>query len=309
MINYFIRRFIQTLFVLLGASFIIFIFVHISPGDPVKMILGDNYNEEVGSVLRSQLGLDRPLMTQFTDWLGRVVKGDFGRSYFTKELVWDMIVDRLPYTAGLATFGILLAILLAIPLGVLSAVKSFTIFDNLARVIAILGMSMPIFWVGLLLLILFSLKLGILPSTGSVENYGLKALILPSVALGLSTAALVTRMTRSSLLEVLGQDYVRTARSKGLAERCVLYTHALKNAILPVITVVGLQFGSLLGGAVVTETVFSVPGLGRLLVQAIFWRDYPLIQGCVLVITVFFVVINFLVDTLYAVIDPRISLN
>jgi len=307
--TYIVRRLAQCLLVLVAVSFLVFLFVHLSPGDPVKIILGDTYDEAVAQNLRHELGLDRPLLVQYGHWLGRVVTGDFGRSFFSKEPVSDMIADRLPYTALLATFGIVIAILVAVPLGVISAVRRDTVFDNVARVGAILGISMPIFWIGLLMLLFFCLKLGLLPPTGSVQEYGLKALLLPSLALGLSTAALVTRMTRSSLLEVLGQDYVRTARSKGLPERAVLYRHALKNAVLPVITVVGMEFGSLLGGAVVTETIFSVPGLGRLLVQSIFWRDYPLVQGCILVITTGFVLINFLVDILSAVLDPRINLS
>ena len=306
MLRYLVKRFLQCLLVLVGVSVLVFLLVRLSPGDPVKLMLGDNYDEEVAEVMRHKMHLDEPLPAQYGHWMRNVIRGDLGESYFSGEPVADMIASRMPSTMILSVMGILIAIVVAIPLGMVSAVRRGSVLDSVCRVVSMLGISMPVFWLGLILLLVFCLKLRWLPATGSLEEYGFKAFLMPSIVLGLSTAALVTRMTRSSVLEVLGQDYVRTARAKGLPGRVVLYKHALKNAILPVITVIGMEFGSLLGGAVVTETVFSIPGIGRLLVQSIFWRDYPLVQGNILVITVAFALVNFTVDLLYATLDPRI---
>jgi peptide/nickel transport system permease protein len=256
--------------------------------------------------LRHQLGLDQSIPVQYVLWLGRVVTGDLGRALFSREPVLDLIISRLPTTVALSLGSMFVALVIALPAGILSAARKDTLVDNVSRLVAIVGVSIPVFWLGLIMLIIFAANLHWFPLGGTFQEYGWIAMVLPSIALGSGLAALITRMIRSNLLEVLGEDYVRTARAKGLHEAVVLSRHALTNALIPVITVIGLQFGTLLGGAVLTETVFNLPGLGRLLVESINRRDYPIIQGCVLVISFFFVAANLAVDLAYAIIDPRI---
>jgi peptide/nickel transport system permease protein len=304
--------------VLLGISVVVFGFIHLIPGDPVLIILGDEYTEETAQQLRHVLGLDRPIHVQYFAWVGRVLRGDLGRGIFpfsgmktggSGYPVMVQIRAKLPTTVLLTVGAMVIAVTIALPLGVITAVRKDSFLDSIIRTISVLGVSMPVFWQGLLLIFLFAINLHWFPSGGSIRDMGLKVMVLPWIALGVSQAALVTRMTRSTMLEVLGEDYIRTARAKGLKEAVVYYRHALRNALVPVVTVVGLQFGRLLGGAVLTETVFNLPGLGRLLVQSVYRRDYPVIQGCVLVIAFFFVFANLLVDILYALLDPRVSLE
>jgi peptide/nickel transport system permease protein len=305
--RYIARRLILLFPVVFGISLLVFMVVHLAPGDPIKLKLGSNYEAEVADVYREKYGLDKPVPVQYVTWLGRVVRGDFGVSFFTNEPVLKMIADRAPITIMLAVGTMLVALIIAIPLGILAAVHRNSWFDNVSRVLSMLGVSLPVFWLGLILIIIFALWIPIFPPGGTVDEYGLKAIVLPSITLGVAFAALITRMMRSTMIDVLGEDYVRTARAKGLTERMVQYRHAFKNAFIPVLTVVGLQFGTILGGAVLTETIFNLPGLGRLLVDSVTRRDFPVIQGGVLFISLIFVMANLLVDVLYGVLDPRIT--
>jgi peptide/nickel transport system permease protein len=316
--RYILRRLFMLVPVFLGISIVVFGFIHLIPGDPVVTILGDEYTEETAEQLRHVLGLDKPIYVQYFAWLGQALSGNLGRSIFPfggikggggRDPVLGLILARLPTTVVLAAGSLLVSVITSLPLGVITAARKGSFLDSITRVISVLGVSMPVFWQGLLLILLFALVLRWLPPGGSIRDMGLKVMILPWITLGVSQAALVTRMTRSTMLEVLGEDYIRTARAKGLKEASVYYRHALRNALIPVVTVVGLQFGRLLGGAVLTESVFNLPGLGRLLVESVYRRDYPVIQGCVLVIALFFVLANLLVDTLYAFLDPRVSLE
>ncbi len=306
MARYIGRRFVLMLPVLLGITVLVFTMIHFAPGDPIFMMLGREYNEEVAADLRAKLGLDKPVYVQYVLWLGRILRGDFGRSFFNAEQALPLVLNRLLTTITLTITSMIVAIGIAVPLGVLSAVRKDTWIDNASRVAAIIAVSMPVFWFGLLLLVAFSLYLGWFPAGGSTGEHGLKALVLPAITLGTGFTALIIRMVRSSMVETLAEDYVRTARSKGLEETVVYYRHALKNALLPVVTIVGMQFGFLLSGAVVTETVFTIPGMGRLFLESLLRRDYPVIQACILVTTVGFVLTNLLVDILYAFFDPRI---
>jgi len=318
MSKYILRRLLMLIPVLLGISIVVFAFIHLIPGDPVVTILGSEYTEETAEQLRHVLGLDRPLYIQYLNWLGRALRGSLGRSIFPFGMitqagggdpVLELILARLPTTIVLTVGAMVISVIIALPLGVITAARRDSLLDNFTRAISVTGVSMPIFWLGLLLILVFSLKLRWLPPGGSIGDAGLKVMILPWFALGVAEAALVTRMTRSTLLEILGEDYIRTARAKGLRESIVYYRHALRNALIPVVTVVGLQFGRLLGGAVLTETIFNLPGLGRLLIDSVHSRDYPVIQGCVLFIAFFFVFANLAVDILYAFLDPRVSLK
>ena len=316
--RYILRRLFMLIPVLLGISIVVFGFIHLIPGDPVVTILGDDYTDKTAQQLRQVLGLDRPIYVQYFAWFGQVLRGNLGESIFPfggmkkaggKDPVLELILARLPTTALLAAGALLVSAITALPLGVITAARKDSLLDNIIRPVSVLGISMPIFWLGLLFILVFALKLHWLPPGGSLGDEGLKVMILPCIALGVYEAGLVTRMTRSTMLEVLGEDYIRTARAKGLREATVYYRHALRNALIPVVTVVGLQFGGLLGGAVLTETVFNLPGLGRLLVESVYRRDYPVIQGCVLFITIFSVFANLVVDILYAFLDPRVSLE
>ncbi len=307
--KYILRRFLTLIPVLLGITLVVFLIIHYAPGDPVANMLGETYfDEEQYKQIRHELGFDRPVLIQYFSWLGRVLRGDLGKSLIRKRPVIELILERFPNTAMLALLGVFFALLIAIPIGIVTAVYQDTWIDNIGRIASLLGVSMPAFWRGLMLMLVFAYYIRIFPSGGSINEKGPIALVLPAISLGISLAAIVMRMTRASMLEVLRQDYIRTARAKGLAEASVLFKHSLKNALIPVVTVVGLQIGYLMGtGAILTETVFRWPGIGRLVVQAINERDVPLIQGLILFIACLFVLSNLLVDVLYSYLDPRIE--
>jgi len=306
-LRYIARRLVMVVPVVIGVTVVVFTLIRLAPGDPVQAMLGENPDPQVAVLLRRDLGLDQPLPVQYGIWLARTLRGDLGRSLFTREYVTTLIFDRAPTTISLAGLSMLVAIGIGVPAGVLAATRKDSWSDNLSRLLAMLGVSMPVFWLGLILIIVFALNLRLLPAGGSLDQNGPSALVLPAVALGASFAALIMRLTRSAMLEVLVQDYVRTARAKGLHEYTVNYRHALKAALIPVITVIGFQTGTLLGGAVLTETIFALPGLGRLLTSSINARDYPVILGSVLAVALVFVFVNLVVDVLYALLDPRIK--
>lgn len=297
-----LSRLVSAVIVVLGVSCLVFFLIHLIPGDPVEVMLGESARVEERQALRRELGLDLPLLQQFTNYYSDLLRLDFGRSLFTKRPIAQTIWERLPATIELSIVAIFISILIAIPLGVLSAVKRNTAWDQGALFFSLFGISIPNFWLGPMLILLFSIYLAWFPVSG-YEQPG--AIILPALTLGTGLAAILSRMTRSTLLEVLNEDYIRTARAKGLPEWRVLFTHALRNAMLPLITILGLQFGALLGGAVITEAVFSWPGIGSLLVDSILKRDYPMVQACVLLISVIYVGVNTCTDILYMYIDPR----
>ncbi len=305
--TYVLRRLGLMVFIMLGVSVITFSMMHLVPGDPAEVIAMERYGEEITAEtiehVRRELGLDQPIYVQYSRWLSNVLHGDLGYSHRTDRPVLDEILTRLPATIQLALAGMLVSLIIAIPVGTISATRQYSAADNISMFGALLGVSMPNFWLGLLLIMFFSVHLGWLPvfGRGSIEH-----LILPAVTLGTGMAAITTRLIRSSILEVLGQDYIRTARAKGLKEKVVIYKHTLKNAMIPVVTIVGLQFASLLEGAVIVEVIFAWPGIGRLLVDSIFARDFMLIQGCILFIAAMFVLVNLLVDISYAYLDPKI---
>jgi peptide/nickel transport system permease protein len=289
--------------VALGISTLVFFLIHLIPGDPVEIMLGEGAQEANIAELRHQMGLDRPIGIQYADFLRGLIRGDLGRSIKTREPVGAMIRSRFPATFQLTLFSMLIAVLVAVPLGVLAAVRQYSTLDYSSMLLALLGISMPNFWLGPLLIIFFSVKLGWFPVSGMG---GLSHMILPAVTLGTAMAALLARMTRSSMLEEIRSEYVKTARARGLSEAQVIFKHTLKNAMIPVITVIGLQFGSLLTGAIITETIFSWPGIGRLLITSINTRDYPVVQGCILFIAFSYLIVNFAVDIIYSYLDPRI---
>ena len=295
----------DTLVVLLGVACLVFLILHLVPGDPVDVMLGESARPADKAALRTDLGLDRPLGAQLLDYLGGLLRGDLGDSLQRHRPVAALLAERLPATVQLALAALGLALALALPLGMLAAHHRGRWPDRAATGVALLGLSIPNFWLGPLLILLFSLALGLTPVSGDQAP---GSLILPALTLGASLAAVTTRMVRSTLLEVLGQDYVRTARAKGLSAPAVLWRHALPNAALPVLTLLGLQLGALLAGAVITEVVFSWPGIGSLLVEAIRARDYPLVQGCVLFIAVAYETVNALTEGLYGLLDPRVRL-
>jgi len=300
---YILRRLALAVPTLVGVTVVVFALIRLVPGDPARLVLGLQASEEEVQRLRVQLGLDQPLPVQYARFLGRLVQGDLGRSVVTGEPVTREIAARLPATVQLAVASTLLATVAGMAAGVISATRQYSWVDYLVMTVALFGISLPVFWLGLMLMLLFSVHLRWLPAGG----YGTPAhLVLPTITLAAFSVAIIARMTRSSLLEVLHQDYVRTAWAKGLGARAVVLRHALKNALIPVVTVIGLQFGGLLGGAILTETVFAWPGMGRLLVGAIVARDYPVVQGAVLVFAALFTLVNLAVDVLYAYVDPRI---
>lgn len=301
--QYIVRRLLIMIPVLLGVSLIIFTMVRVIPGDPAIIMAGPHANKEQIEQIRAQLGLDRSPVTQYLSFLGNLFQGDLGNSTRTGLPVTKEIMARLPNTVLLALTAIILASLVGMLTGIIAGVKQNSIFDHLSMMIALFGLSMPVFWLGLMLMLLFSIQLGWLPAVGADTP---KHLILPAITLAANSTAIIARMTRSSMLEVIRLDYIRTARAKGLTEKLVIWRHALKNALIPVVTVIGLQTGTLLGGAVLTEIVFAWPGIGRLLVEAILARDYPVVQGVVLLVATMFIIINLIVDILYSYLDPRI---
>jgi peptide/nickel transport system permease protein len=313
MIPYLARRFVLALLALFGVVVLVFVLVRLVPGDVVTNLIGleGNITTERMQELRRLFGIDLPIHVQFGQWFGALLTGDLGTSLRNGRPIATDIALRFPVTLQLAVMGLVVALSIAIPLGVIAATRRGTAADYLASLFALIGLAAPNFWLAILLILLFSLQLRWLPPTGYVlfnENPlgNLRHMILPSVALGLSLAAATARITRSTLLEVLGLDYVRTARAKGVSERVVIYRHAMRNALIPIVTVVGLQVGALLGGAVIIEEIFGLPGVGRFALEGINLRDYPVVQGAVLVVSAAFVFVNLAVDLLYASIDPRV---
>jgi len=305
MIKYILRRILFFIPVLIGVIFIVFTLLHITPGDPAKMLLGQGATPETVTQLRHEMGLDQPFFVQFFLYLKNMIfHQDIGTSYTTKMPVLVSIISCMPYTIKLALCAIIVGMVFGIPIGIISAVKQYSIFDSVSMVLALVGLSMPVFWLGLLLIILFSVQLGWLPASG-LDSF--KAMILPSIALGAQSVAIFARMTRSSMLEVVRQDYIQTVRAKGQKEIAIIFNHTLRNSLIPIVTIIGLQFGTLLGGALLTESVFSIPGIGRLMVDSIKSRDYPVVQGGVLLIAISFSVVNLIVDIIYGFVDPRIK--
>jgi len=304
--EYIKRRLFTLIPVVLGVVTGVFLIIHLVPGDPVVLMLGQNAQPADIEALRTQLGLNDPLYVQYFKFWSKILSGNLGISIYYREPVISLIVQRLPATALLAVCALILSLIVAFPLGILSALYQRKWPDYFSLGFSILGISMPVFWLGPLLIILFSIYLGLLPVAG-LSSW--KHLILPSLTLGFGMAAITTRMIRSSMIEVLNKEYIQTAYAKGLNRFQVIVKHALKNVMIPVITIVGLQLGALLGGAIITEVVFSYPGIGRLLILAILRRDYPLVQGSILIIALLYLLINLVADLLYASIDPRVRLK
>jgi peptide/nickel transport system permease protein len=311
MYGYLLRRLLGTIPVMLVVAVFIFLMLRLTPSDPAAIIAGDNATSEQVAQIRGQLGLDRPMIEQFFIWSGKVLTGDFGESFFFRKSVASLIGERIEPTLSLALFTMVLAVLIAVPLGVLAAHRHGSWIDRIVMGFSVLGFSMPSFVVGYLLIYLFAVWLNWLPVQGYQrisEGLGgwVQGLILPSLTLSVIFVALIARMTRTSMLEVLSEDYIRTARAKGQSERKVLFRHALRNAAVPIVTVIGLSVALLIGGVIVTESVFTIPGLGRLTVDAVLARDYPTIQAVILLFSFVYVMINLTVDMLYTVLDPRI---
>ncbi len=304
MIKFILKRLISLIPVLIGVTMIVFFIMSLAPGDPVSIILGEQATNEAKEKLREEMGLNDPVIVQYGRYMFKLATGDMGNSYKTKNAVSEEIWARFPNTMRLAVTAIVISICLAIPLGVVAAVKQNTWVDGVSMFVALLGVSMPVFWLGLLLVLFFSLQLGWFPVSGSE---GWKSLVLPATALGFLNMASIARITRSSMLETIRQDYIRTVRAKGISQGVVIRKHALKNALIPTITVTGIRIGELLGGSVLTETVFAWPGIGRLLIASIQGRDIPMVLGCVIVFSVCFSIVNLIVDILYGFIDPRIK--
>jgi peptide/nickel transport system permease protein len=301
---YVIRRLMWTVPVLIGITFTIHTILSLTPGDPVRIMLGETATDRQIAAVRRELGLDRPFLARYGLYIANLLQGDLGRSYRNHREVSKEIADALPATAKLATAALLAILVAGIPMGLMSAVHRGTWIDAFFSAFALVGLSMPVFWIGLILIYVFGFQLPVLPIGGMRD--GLASYVLPALTLALNSLAMISRLTRSTVLETLGEDYIRTARSKGLSARVVLWKHALKAAFIPILTVIGLQFGLLMGGAVLTETVFSWPGIGRLMVDAIMTRDLLVVQGAVLVLASIFVAINLLVDLAYSLLDPRI---
>ena len=326
------RRILGAIPVLLGISFLVFMLMHIAPGDPISLLLGDDATPADIERTRRELGLDKPLMVQYWDFLTRAVQGDFGRSLKFNEPVMKLVVERLPATLELAFISLIVAIIIAVPLGVYSAIKHNSLFDHAGMSVALIGVSLPNFWLGIMLIYFLGGQLNLLPVAGRIE-YGIEVkpithlylidtliagnltafwsalqhLLMPAFTLGTSLAAIVTRISRSSVLEVMRQDFITTARAKGLSEKAVIWRHMLRNAMITIVTILGLQLGALLNGSVITETVFSFPGIGDLLIQSISARDYKLTQVLILFFAIMYFVVNLLTDFLYSWIDPRIK--
>ena len=332
MIWYVTKRLLQLIPVILGVTIIAFSLIHIAPGDPARTMLGQHATQKEINEINEKYGLDEPIIVQYGIWLSGVIRGDFGRSILTNELVIIEIAERLPNTIELSIAAMLFAILIGGFAGIISASKQYSVTDYTVMGLALFGISMPVFWLGIMLMMVFGVFLGWLPIGGRIDLFipyqritgfividsiitgngpalvsGIRHLILPAITLGTIPMAIIARVTRSSMLEVLRQDFIRTERAKGLSERTVIYKHAVRNAMVPVVTVIGLNFGLLLAGAILTETVFSWPGVGRLVVEAVYERDYPLVVGCILIFAIVFVIVNLITDVLYTYIDPRIK--
>ncbi|MBI4277231.1 MAG: ABC transporter permease [Armatimonadetes bacterium] len=309
MTAFILRRLLLVLPVLLGVSILVFFILHLTPGNPALVVAGPDAPPETIRQVERELGLDQPLFVQYTRYLGRILRGDFGRSIRSRDPVLERLIATFPVTLTLALIGVAFTTSVSIPMGILAAYRRNSALDVATIFLVLTGSAMPVFAVGLILMWVFAVTLGWFPISGYApltSAGGWRHIILPAITVSSGTIALLARLTRSSMLEVLNQDYVRTARAKGVGERPVVLRHAFRNALLPVVTVIGLQFGFLLSGAVVTESIFSLPGMGRLLVQAILGRDFPVVQGAVLLAAVTFVITNLLVDMVYAAVDPRI---
>lgn len=305
MLKFTLKRLASLVVVLIGVSFLVFMLLSLTPGDPVRMMLGESATPEAQEALREEMGLNDPLLVQYGRYMKNIiVHQDLWTSYTTQRPVLGEILNVFPNTVTLAVAAVIIAIVVGIFLGIISAVKQNSLLDNIVMVLALIGTSAPIFWIGILMILLFSVQLGWFPPSGFGS---FKQLIMPAIALGLQSTAVVARMTRSSVLEVIRQDFVKTARAKGQKEIVVIVKHVFRNALIPIITVVGLQFGTLLGGAMLTEIVFSIPGVGRLMIDAIKQRDFPIVQGSVLFVAACFSLVNLAVDLLYAVVDPKVS--
>ena len=304
MLKFIFKRLLLAIPTILGVIFIVMLTIELVPGDPVELMLGEHGTQEAVHNVRTALGLDKPLLIRYFLYLRNLARGDMGRSIRENRAVIKEVSDVWPATLELKLAAMVIAVVIGVTVGILSAVRPNSFFDNVNRIISLFGLSMPVFWTGLVLIVIFSFWLRFLPigGTGSLRH-----LILPAFTLSLPSIAMISRMTRSSLLEVLKEDYVRTARAKGLSQKTVILRHALKNALIPIVTLCGLQMGQLMGGAILTETVFAWPGLGRLMVRAIFARDYILLQGAVLIFALAFVVINLIVDISYSFLDPRVN--
>ena len=303
MVSYILRRIVMLIPVLFGVTLVSFSLLHLVPGDPAEVLGGQEATKADIDRIRKEYGLDQPLVVQYARFVGNAMRGDLGISIQSRHPVRELLLQRLAFTLQLALASVLVAAALGLLAGIISSTRQYSFFDTASMLGALFGISMPIFWLGLLLILVFAAKLQWLPSggTGSIRH-----LIMPAIALGSASAAVIARMTRASMLEVTRQDYIRTARATGYRERVIIFRHALKNAMIPVLTVFGLEFGSMLGGAVLTETVFSLPGIGRLLVEGIFARDYPVVQGAMILVASTFVLVNLLTDVAYAFFDPRI---
>ena len=311
MTQYIFKRLLTIVPVMFLVSLFVFFIIHLTPGDPAVVMLGEQATPESLAVLRHDLGLDQPLPVQYMTWLSQILRGDLGHSVRTNQPVVEAVAERLPVTLELTLLAMLFSLIIAIPVGIISATRRNSASDLIATTVALFGVSMPNFFLAILLIFVFALNLRWLPPIGYTpmekDFFGnLRGMILPAITLGGAATAIVARLTRSSLLEVLSQDYVRTARAKGLAQRAVIYKHALKNAMIPVLTIIGLQVGALLGGAFITESIFVLPGVGQLAVDAIFRRDFPLVQGVVLFVSFVYLAVNLIVDILYGFLDPRI---
>jgi peptide/nickel transport system permease protein len=311
MIGYILRRVLSTVPVMLIVAVLVFLMLRLTPGDPAAIIAGDNANAEQVALIRSRLGLDQPILSQFFIWFGHILQGDFGESFFFKKSVAELIASRLEPTLALSVSTTVLAVLIAVPLGVLAAYRHGSLVDRVVMGFSVLGFSVPVFVIGYGLIYLFAIKLNLFPVQGyqriadGIPGF-LQRLVLPSLTLAVIFVALIARMTRTSVLDVMGEDYIRTARAKGQTERKVLFRHALRNAAVPIVTVIGLGIAVLIGGVVVTESVFTIPGIGRLTVDAVLARDYPTIQAVILLFSFVYVLINLAVDLIYRVFDPRI---
>lgn len=314
MTHFLTRRLLLTIPVLFFVSLIVFALIALIPGDPARIMLGEEATREALETLRKQMGLDRPLLIRYTIWMSHVLRGDLGRSVRDGRSVMQTLLQKIPATAELAVTSLIVAWAIAIPAGALAAWKRRSAIDYGATTVALAGISIPNFWLGIMLIYLLAVNMRVLPPSGYIEPWvdlgrSLRFMVMPSIVLGTGLAALVMRLLRSSMIEVLSSDYIRTARAKGLSDRVLIIRHAMKNAMIPVATIMGLQLGGLLGGAVITETIFAVPGVGRLAVESILTRDYPMVQGVVLFAALAVVAVNLIVDMVYAFLDPRIRLE
>ncbi|WP_173917351.1 nickel ABC transporter permease [Halobacillus sp. Marseille-Q1614] len=311
MLSLIFNRLFQLVLLLIGISFLVFMSMHIAPGNPATIIGGPTATESDLAAIREELGLNKPVLVQYYDYIIGVVQGDLGYSFQNNQEVSNAIIERFPQTLNLAIASMIVAVVIGVPAGIISAIRQNSWFDVSSTTIALLGVSIPNFWLGTMLILLFAVELQWLPVGGLSAPFwtieGMKQLILPAITLGTASAAMIARMSRSAMLEVIRADYIRTAKAKGVKTSVVVWLHALRNAMIPVVTVIGLNFGFLLGGTIITEQVFAINGVGRLMIDAIAARDFPVVQGTVLLVATLFVVVNLFVDIIYAFIDPRIS--